>query len=114
MSTATPEQTAARVKARLTETPEQRRERVIQEFMAEHGYEALTCTTPDDRQVTYLSPAARERETRQRNLAARIAKQQGEAARRLQQARAEMKKEAIANELSPFAVWDSRLGRRIA
>jgi hypothetical protein len=56
-----PEQIAARVKAVLTETPEQRRERVIQEFMAANGYDRIEATAPDGRRVVHLSPAEKQR-----------------------------------------------------
>ena len=64
----TPEdfQTAKRVFARLTETPEQRREREIQEFMALHGYDRLELTGKDGRRETHLSSEAKQREKKLR------------------------------------------------
>lgn len=111
--------TATEVFRRLTESPEQRRERAIQEFMAEHGFDSLACRTPDGRTVTYLSHAARERETKQRALELRLFQIQErlELDRQLtetKKAAHEHARDARESLLGPRGVWDAILGSRIA
>lgn len=68
----TPEATAAEVYQRLTETPEQRQEREMQRFMAEHGLERVEAVRKDGTRRQFLSADARSREAKQRELQAQF------------------------------------------
>ena len=79
--------TATEVFRRLTESPEQRRERAAQEFMAANGLDELVCVAPDGRRMVYRSPAGEEREAKQRALEYHLFQQRLELDRQLAEAK---------------------------
>jgi hypothetical protein len=93
MTDPTDQATATEVYRRLTESPEQRRERAAQEFMTANGLDELVCVAPDGRKMVYLSPAAEAREAKQRALELRLLQQRAELDRQFLQAAKKAAKE---------------------
>jgi hypothetical protein len=106
----TPEQTAQRVKQRLTETPEQRREREIQEFMTAHGYDRLELVGKDGSRRIVLSPEAAQREAAEREVERRMFQQRAEIQRQLEEAKRRLDEQeeqrvTWTDRVTPNRVW---------